>query len=163
MILKTDVDGTLEAIVDVLSTYNSENCKLDVVNFGVGAVTQSEVELAEVFNAVIYAFNVDVVPSLKNNMDSIKVPIKYHNVIYKLIDDIKEEINQRLPSLEIEEVLGEAKVLQEFEINVGRKKVPVAGCKCLSGVLKRNSQYKVIRNGQVIYTGKIIVKKIILL
>lgn len=159
MILKTDVNGTLEAIVDVLATYQSERCKLDLVNFGVGSVTQSDIELAETFNAIIYAFNVELLPSLKNDMDNIKVIIKSHNVIYKLIDDIKEELNRRLPSLVVEEVLGEAKVLQQFEITVGRKKVPVAGCRCLRGILKRMSEYKVIRNGEVIYTGMINIKK----
>lgn len=154
--MKTDVDGTLEAIVDVLSTYHSEKCRLDIVNFGVGAVTQNDIELAEIFNAVIYAFNVDAVPNVKNNLDQLKVQIKNHNVIYKLIDDIKDEINARLPTLDNEEVLGEAKVLQEFEINIGRKKVPVAGCRCSKGVLKRKAQFKVTRNGEEIYSGKII-------
>lgn len=156
IVLKADVDGTLEAIVDVLATYHSENCKLDIVNFGVGAVSQNDIELAELFNAVIYAFNVDVVANVKSNMDNVKIPIKYQNVIYKLIDDVKVEINKRLPLLEVEEVLGEAKVLQEFEINVGRKKVPVAGCKCSNGILKKKAMYRVVRDGEVKYTGNII-------
>lgn len=155
IILKSDVDGTLEAIVDVLSTYNSEKCKLDIVSVGIGAVTETDVELAELFQAVIYAFNVQLDPNLKIDKDNVNVSIKHHNVIYKLIDDIKEEINHKLPEVESEEILGEAKVLQEFEINVGRKKMPVAGCKCLTGVLKKKSQFRVIRNGEIIHTGKL--------
>lgn len=70
------------------------------------------------------------------------------------MDDIKEELNKKLPPKEVEEVLGQASVLQQFDINVGRKKVPVAGCRCSSGILKRNAMFRLIRNGEEIYEGK---------
>lgn len=150
LIIKADVDGTLEAILDTLSTYNSSLCKLDLVNFGVGAVTENDVELAETFNGVIYAFNVDCPKSL---YEKSKAPIKKYNVIYKLIEDIIDELNKRLPPTEIEEVLGEATVLQQFDINEGRKKVPVAGCRCTKGILKRSAMFRLIRNGEKLYEG----------
>lgn len=101
-----DVDGSVEAILDVLETYDDTKCKLDIVHYGVGNVTESDVELAEAFNAIIYAFNVDCLPNVKPMAKSKKIKITYNNVIYKMIDDIKEEINVRIPISQKEEVLG---------------------------------------------------------
>lgn len=151
--MKGDVDGTLEALLDTLDTYHSEDCKMEVIHYGVGSVTQNEIELAQTFNSIIYAFNVDVPGNLKPLVEQNNVDIRHFNVIYKLIDDIKAEINNRLPTMEVEEVLGEATVLQLFEINQGKKKVPVAGCRCIKGNLKRAALYKVVRNGEIIHTG----------
>lgn len=156
LIVKADVDGTLEALLDTLDTYESTECKMDLVHYGVGSVIPTDVELAETFNAIIYAFNVDVPPNLKKSIEESNVVIKHFNVIYKLIDDIKEEINSRLPVKETEEILGEATVLQQFEITQGRKKISVAGCRCVKGFLKRTAMYKVIRNEEVIHTGTLI-------
>ncbi|KAJ8942704.1 hypothetical protein NQ318_023436, partial [Aromia moschata] len=72
--------------------------------------------------------------------------------VLRLIDDIKEEINARLPEKEVEEISGEATVLQQFEISQGNKKIPVAGCRCIKGSLKRSGFFKVVRNGEVIHT-----------
>ncbi|XP_018575575.1 translation initiation factor IF-2, mitochondrial [Anoplophora glabripennis] len=153
LIVKADVDGTLEALLDTLDTYESTECKMDLVHYGVGSIIPTDVELAETFNAIIYAFNVDVPPNLKKTAEELNVVIKHFNVIYKLIDDIKEEINVTLPPKDVEETLGEAVVLQQFEITQGRKKNPVAGCRCVKGSLKRTAMYKIIRNGEVIHTG----------
>lgn len=150
LVIKADVDGTLEAILDTLDTYDSPQCKMDLVHYGVGAVTENDVEMAEAFGGVIYAFNVDCPTSL---MEKTTVPIKKHNIIYKLVEDVKEELNKRLPPKEVEEVLGEATVLQQFDINEGRKKVPVAGCRCISGLLKRSATFRLVRNGAVLYEG----------
>lgn len=154
LILKADVDGTLEALLDTLDTYDSKDCKLDLVHYGVGPVVPNDIELAQLFDAVVYAFNVDVAPNLKETVEQADVPVKQFNVIYKLIDDVKEEINGRLPPKEEEEVLGEATVLQQFEVSQGRKKIPVAGCRCEKGVLKRTALFKVVRNGEVIHSGE---------
>ncbi|CAH1983017.1 unnamed protein product [Acanthoscelides obtectus] len=153
VIVKADVDGSLEAILDVLDTYDSSICKLDLVHYGVGPVTENDLEMAEMFQGVIYAFNVDVLTQIKQDAEQMEVPIKQHNVIYKLIDDVKEEINARLPPKEVEEELGEATVLQQFEITQGKKKIPIAGCKCERGFLKRTALFRVIRKGEVIYEG----------
>ncbi|XP_049818285.1 translation initiation factor IF-2, mitochondrial isoform X2 [Aethina tumida] len=155
VIVKGDVDGTLEALLDTLDTYHSEDCKMEVIHYGVGSVTQNEIELAQTFKSIIYAFNVDVPGNLKPLVEQNNVDIRHFNVIYKLIDDIKAEINNRLPTMEVEEVLGEATVLQLFEINQGKKKVPVAGCRCIKGNLKRAALYKVVRNGEIIHTGNL--------
>lgn len=154
IIIKADVDGTLEAILNVLDTYDSEACKMDLVHYGVGDVTPNDLELAETFKGIIYTFNVNCSKQLQDQAKNLGVSIKLHNVIYKLIDDVKEELNKRLPPKEVEEELGKATVLKQFDISEGRKKVPVAGCRCTEGVLKRSALFRVIRNGEIIYDGK---------
>lgn len=127
---------------------------MELVHYEVGPVSLNDVELAATFNGVIYAFNTNCAPLVDAELEKTGVPLKHHNVIYKLIDDVKEEINKRLPPKEVEEVLGEASVLQQFDINEGKKKIPVAGCRCTSGMLKRSGLYRLVRKGNVIYDGK---------
>ncbi|EDW49131.1 translation initiation factor IF-2, mitochondrial isoform X1 [Drosophila sechellia] len=150
VIIKGDVHGSVEAILDVLETYNSnESCRLDIVHYGVGNVTEGDLELAKAFDAIIYAFAVET-PQLKAAKE---VNIRSYNIIYRLIDDLKEQLSSRLPPVEVEEVLGEANVLQNFLINEGRKEVPVAGCRCTKGVLKKSQKYRLLRDGEVVYDG----------
>ena len=128
-IVAGDVDGSVEAILDVLDSYDSAQCALDLVHYGVGPVTENDVKLAAPFNAVVYAFNTKINAAVRQLAESSNVRIKEHNIIYRLIDDMKEEINKQLPKTEGEEVIGEANVLQPFLVTEGKKKVPVAGCK----------------------------------
>ncbi|XP_054716534.1 translation initiation factor IF-2, mitochondrial-like [Uloborus diversus] len=156
-ILKGDVHGSVEAILDVVKTYKSHDaCRLDVIQSGVGHVTENDIEMADVFEGVIYAFNVNVLPEAKKMAEEAKIPIKHFNIIYRLIADMKTEISSRLPFVQEEDILGEATVLQEFLINDGKKKVPVAGSKCTKGIIKKNSLCKVIRSEKVIYNGSIV-------
>lgn len=149
VIIKGDVHGSVEAILDVLETYNNnEKCRLDVVHYGVGNVTESDVELAKSFDAIIYAFSVE--PPAKVLSD---VSIRVCNIIYRLIDDLKEEISNKLPPIEMEDILGEANVLQQFSITEGRKEVSVAGCRCTKGVLKKAQKFRLMRDGEIIYDG----------
>ncbi|XP_075223031.1 mitochondrial translation initiation factor 2 isoform X2 [Lycorma delicatula] len=155
IIIKGDVDGSVEAILDLLMTYRSSLCKLDIVHFEVGSVTVSDVELAELFDAIIYAFNVNTLPEAKELAMQKGTPIHNHNVIYKLIDDLKEEINKKLPLIDEEEIIGEADILKQFVVSERKKKLPVAGCKCVRGYLKKSALFKVIRNNDVIYEGRL--------
>ncbi|XP_050685340.1 translation initiation factor IF-2, mitochondrial-like [Leptidea sinapis] len=155
VLVRGDVDGSVEAILDILETYDDERVKLDLVHFGVGAVTPNDVEIAEAFNAVIYAFNVECPPAVAAEAKTLNVPVRRHNIIYQLVDDVKKEINARIPSTKREEIIGEAKVLQQFQVSEGKKKVPVAGCRCTKGSLMRNAQYRVVRGEQVVFEGKL--------
>lgn len=93
--------------MDVLETYDSNNdCKLELVHYGVGNISESDVELAQSFNAIIYAFNIECPPKVASLAASKNVPIKSHNIIYKLVDDLKEEINVKLPVTQEEQLLG---------------------------------------------------------
>jgi len=144
------VHGSVEAILDVLETYNSnESCRLDIVHYGVGNVTEGDLELAKAFDAIIYAFAVES-PQVQAAKE---VNIRSYNIIYRLIDDLKEQLSSKLPPVEVEEVLGEANVLQNFLINEGRKEVPVAGCRCTKGVLKKAQKFRLLRDGEVVYNG----------
>lgn len=127
------MDGSVEALLDVLDSFQSSLCTLDLIHYGVGPVTESDVKLAEPFDAIIYTFNTGVAqPNVRQLAKSQKVPIKDHNIIYRLFEDLRDEMNKLLPPTEVEEVLGEANVLQEFIVTEGKQKLPVAGCKILS-------------------------------
>lgn len=98
IVVKGDVDGSVEAILDIIETYHYHDaCKFDVIHFGVGEVTESDVELSETFDGIVYAFNVKTPSNVKKTAQSKGVPIKNFNVIYKLVDDLKDEISKRLP------------------------------------------------------------------
>ncbi|VVC33349.1 Translation protein, beta-barrel domain,Translation initiation factor IF- 2, domain [Cinara cedri] len=156
VVIKGDVIGSIEAILDVLDTYDSNLCKLDIVHYGIGNVSLSDIEYADAFKAIVYAFNVGTLKDAEENAKQQSITIKEHNVIYKLIDDIKEEMNNCLPPIEVEDIQGEASVLQEFLINENKKQIPVAGCRCISGTLKKAALFKVVReDDEVIYKGKL--------
>jgi translation initiation factor IF-2 len=154
IVLKGDVGGSVEAILDVLETYDGEeSCKLSMVHYGVGNVSENDVELAEAFNGVLYTFNVDTPSKVKAFARTKKVEIQNHNVIYKLIDDIKEQISLRLPPKQVENIIGEANVLQYFEITEGKKKISIAGSRCTKGNLKKGCKVRVFRQREIIYEG----------
>lgn len=110
IIIKGDVHGSVEAILDILDTYHeNDRVRLDIVHYGVGDVTDGDLELAKLFNAVIYAFSVNATnKSLPKN-----VKIHQVDIIYRLIEHLKNEINEKLPMLDVEEVVGKIK-LQKF-------------------------------------------------
>ncbi|KAL7022062.1 hypothetical protein ACKWTF_012115 [Chironomus riparius] len=150
VIIKADVHGSCEAILDVLDTYHdNDKVRLDIVHYGIGDVTESDMELAKLFNAVIYAFSV--------NSTKIALPknVKIHqiDIIYRLVEHLKEEINAKLPMLDAEEIVGEANVLQVFKVTENRKDVSVLGCRCTKGMLKKSLKYRVLRFGELLYDG----------
>lgn len=146
VILKADVHGSVEAILDVLDTYDCSNqCRLSIVHYGVGDITEGDIELAKVFNSVIYAFSL----KLPKNRPA-GVVMREFNVIYRLIEDLKEEILKNLPEIDVEEEVGQANVLQIFEVNDKKKKLTVLGCRCVKGMLKKNFKFKLMRNAEVI-------------
>lgn len=106
VIIKGDVTGSVEAILDVLETYHeNEQVRLDIVHYGVGDVTENDIELANTFNAIIYAFSVKTPKlSLPKN-----VKVKEVDIIYRLVDHLKEEINAKIPPLEVPETIGRSR------------------------------------------------------
>ncbi|XP_012235806.1 translation initiation factor IF-2, mitochondrial isoform X2 [Linepithema humile] len=160
VVIKGDVAGSVEAILDVFNSYGSDDkCQLSIVHYGVGPVTETDLEMADAFNAIIYPFNVSVTKNIQQEANEKRISIRPYNVIYKLIDDVKKEINNKLPQVDAEEVIGEANVLQEFEITDKKKKVKVAGCRCIRGNLKKDGFYRLIRKQDTIYTGKLVSMK----
>ena len=154
LVIKTDVDGSLEAILNCLDTYDDdESVVLDLIDFGVGEVTQNDVTIAEQFDGTVLAFNCKVPKDKMKLAQSLGVDIQEFNIIYKLVDHLKEMVNERMPEIDVEEMTGRGIVLQEFEINVGRKKAPVAGVRVKEGKISRNENVKVVRGETILYKG----------
>eukprot|EP00088_Acartia_fossae_P039415 TRINITY_DN4102_c0_g1_i3.p1 TRINITY_DN4102_c0_g1~~TRINITY_DN4102_c0_g1_i3.p1 ORF type:complete len:762 (-),score=153.60 TRINITY_DN4102_c0_g1_i3:393-2633(-) len=159
IIIKGDVDGSVEAILDCLETYTCPEVELDIVSFGVGEVAESDLVLAEQFNAIIYAFNTTSASNIEKTAQSKNVSIRSFNVIYHMINDLKNEINDNMPEIENEDIVGKGQVLQEFLVTVNKKKVPIAGTKVVYGKITMNTNVRVERNGQEVYDGKLAMLK----
>lgn len=151
ILVKGDVHGSVEAILDVLDTYSEhDRCRLSIVHYGVGEVNEGDFELAKVFNAIVYAFSLKSPSAIPKG-----VIVREFNVIYRIVDDLKNEINAKLPQIEVEEPLGEANVLQIFKINEGRKEVTVIGCRCVKGLLKKSARFKLKRFDEILCDGPV--------
>lgn len=153
IIVKADVHGSLEAILGILRTYNnvSAPCKLGIVHSGVGPVIEGDIRLATIFKAIIYTFSLS---SPKENPK--RILIKEFDIIYKLIDDVKEEINKRLPEIAVDEIVGAAEVLQLFhniDVDTNIKSPIIVQCQCTDGILEKKLKFKLMRNGECIYDG----------
>lgn len=157
LILKCDVDGSLEALLNLLDSYDKDNkqpVQLDIMHYGVGDINDNDYVLATTFpNTVIYGFNVKLAnQKILVNAKREGVNLKLFNVIYHLVDDLKARISEKLPELEQEVEIGQASVIQEFVITeTKKKKTHVAGCRCSRGLLKKDSLYKLKRNNELIY------------
>ncbi|XP_023683911.2 translation initiation factor IF-2, mitochondrial [Paramormyrops kingsleyae] len=156
IIVKGDVDGSVEAIMNILQSYDAaEQCQLDVVHFGVGDVSENDLTLAETFSGVIYGFNVKANKSIQQKASKQGIQIKLHKIIYKLIDDLKDELSNRLPPTVKQSVIGEATVLAAFEVTMGKKKVPVMGCRVKKGELDRKKRFRLVRNTEILWEGSL--------
>lgn len=156
IIIKGDVDGSVEAILNVLDSYDADDeCKLEVIHFGMGDISETDLSLAETFNGVVYGFSVKANETIKKMAAKKGIKIKLHNIIYKLIEDLKDELSSRLPPSMVENTVGEASVLDTFSVTVGKNKVPVAGCRVQKGQLDKKMKFKLIRKGNVIWKGSL--------
>ncbi|XP_076990371.1 translation initiation factor IF-2, mitochondrial isoform X2 [Tamandua tetradactyla] len=156
IIIKGDVDGSVEAILNIVDTYDaSHECELELIHFGVGDISENDVNLAETFHGVIYGFNVNAGNVLQKSAAKKGVKIKLHKIIYRLIEDLQEELSSRLPCMVEEHPIGEASILAIFSVTEGKKKVPVAGCRVQKGQLEKIQKFKLLRNGQVIWKGSL--------
>uniref|UniRef100_A0A0X3PFF0 Tr-type G domain-containing protein n=1 Tax=Schistocephalus solidus TaxID=70667 RepID=A0A0X3PFF0_SCHSO len=136
LLIKTDVEGSLEAITDMLDTCPTDLCRLQVAVSGVGPLTPAEAELAVALKATVFTFNVEVLPEAAKILDENSVAIHNHNIIYRLAEDVRSLVCEKLPPVYAEEVIGEAVVLQTFEVTIirgQRQEVTVAGCRCTKG------------------------------
>ena len=152
VVLKTDVKGSEEAVKNALEKINVEGVKVTVIRSGVGTITESDVVLASASNAIIIGFN--VVPSAKTKeaAKNYEVDIRLYNIIYKLVEEIESAMKGMLEPTYEEVTTGEAEIRQIFKFSkVGN----IAGVHVTSGVIKNNSECKLIRDGVIITTSKI--------
>ncbi|XP_008160343.2 translation initiation factor IF-2, mitochondrial isoform X1 [Eptesicus fuscus] len=156
IVIKGDVDGSVETILNIIDTYDaSHECDLELVHFGVGDISENDVNLAEAFHGVIYGFNVNAGKVIQETAAKKGVKIKLHKIIYRLVEDLQEELSSRLPCIVEEHTVGEASILATFSITEGKKKVPVAGCRVQKGQLEKQKKFKLIRNGGIIWKGSL--------
>ncbi|CDK24870.1 unnamed protein product [Kuraishia capsulata CBS 1993] len=155
-IVKADVAGSAEAIEESIKGLGNEEVQSQVLFSGVGVPTDSDVDRAKVANGSIICFNVNIPKDIEARASRDGVPLKKHNVIYHLIEDVIEELVQNLPPKFELKSLAKADVKAIFEITGKNKKVNlIAGCRVSEGVLKRNSTVRVMRKGVEIYRGPI--------
>ncbi|KAM7419995.1 hypothetical protein PAMA_016884 [Pampus argenteus] len=156
IIVKGDVDGSMEAILNVLDSYDAQQqCQLELIHFGIGDVSENDVSLAETFGGSIYGFNVAVNKSIQQLAARKSVPLRLHSVIYKLIDELKDELSSKLPPSITQNTVGEATVLALFPISMGKKVVTVAGCRVQKGQLDRRHKFRLIRGQDTIWEGRL--------
>ena len=152
LIVKADVQGSVEALKQSLEKLSNDEVRVKVIHSAAGAVTESDVTLAKVSNAIIIAFNVRPVATAKQEADKNQVQIKQYSVIYQAIDDVEAAMKGMLDPKFEEEVIGTAEVRQVFKIsNVGT----IAGAMVITGKIARNAGVRVIRDDVVIHEGKL--------
>ena len=153
VIIKADVQGSLEAIRGSLEKLKNEEVKIEVIHSGVGGITESDVSLANADeNAVILGFNVRPTAKIKEKAKQLGVEIKTYSIIYDLIDDVKALLSGMMSPIVSEEGIGQAEVRETFSV---AKVGTIAGCIVTDGVIKRNAKARLIRDGVVIYDTKI--------
>ena len=152
LIVKADVQGTVEAVTSSLEKISNDEVKVKVIHANVGGVTESDVTLAKVANAIIIAFNVRPEPIAKEMAQKEGIEIKQYSVIYKAIEDVEAAMKGMLDPTFEEKVIGNAEIRQTFKVsNLGT----IAGCYVLDGKVTRHAGVRVIRDNVVIHEGKL--------
>jgi translation initiation factor IF-2 len=152
LVVKADVDGSVEAVVSELSKIQHPEVRVNVIHQGVGGITENDVMLASASNALIVGFNVRPNAEARGLAEREGVDIRTYRVIYQLTEEIEQALVGMLSAVRTEEILGEAEVRETFRASrVGT----IAGCMVTSGVVRRNAQVRVVRDGTVIYETSI--------
>ncbi|MDY0272613.1 MAG: translation initiation factor IF-2 [Advenella sp.] len=152
LIIKTDVQGSQEALVQSLVKLSTDEIRVRVVHAAVGGISESDVNLAIASNAVIIGFNVRADQSSKKLAESNGIDIRYYNIIYDAVDDVKSAMSGMLTPEKREEVIGMVEIREVYSISrIGK----VGGCMVTDGMVRRDSQVRLLRNHVVIWTGYI--------
>ena len=152
VIIKTDVAGTCEAIVNSLNDINSDLAKVKIVSSGIGGITESDANLAVAVDSIILGFNVRADSSAKKIIEKENIALSYHSIIYELLDDIKLRMSGLLDPIIKEEIIGTAEVLEVFN---SPKFGQIAGCNVVEGNVTRNRPVRVLRDDVVIFEGEL--------
>jgi translation initiation factor IF-2 len=152
VVLKADVQGSVEAITDSLIKLSTEEVKVSVVGSGVGGITETDAVLAAASNAIILGFNVRADASARRTVENENLDLRYYSIIYQLIDEVKQAMGGMLAPEFKQEIIGLAEVREVFK---SPKLGAIAGCMVTEGVIKRNAPIRVLRENVVIYEGEL--------
>jgi len=152
IILKGDVDGSVEALTDSLQKLSTKEIEVKIIHKGVGAITESDVLLASASDAIVLGFNVRPMGNARSLAEKEEIDIRSYSIIYDAINDVKDAMEGMLSPEMREEVTGTAEIRETFKIS---KVGTIAGCMVTSGKIFRNSNVRVLREGVVIYTGNL--------
>ncbi|KAF2459489.1 hypothetical protein BDY21DRAFT_362213 [Lineolata rhizophorae] len=154
VIIKADVSGSADAVQDAVAPLGNSEVHTQVLRSGVGPVSESDVDYAAATRSLIIAFNVPLQPSVATMAEAAGVRILESNIIYRTTEKVREELSDRLAPLIKTRVVGEAEVLQQFDIGLGgRKKMRVAGCKIRNGMISRGGKVRVLRRDETVHDG----------
>ncbi|CAH8282972.1 translation initiation factor IF-2 [Mariniflexile fucanivorans] len=152
IILKGDVDGSVEALTDSFQKLSTEEIQVNILHKGVGAITESDVLLASASDAIIIGFNVRPVGNARSIADKEEIDIRTYSIIYDAINDLKDAMEGMLSPEFKEEILGTAEIREIFKVT---KIGSIAGCMVTNGKILRSSSVRLIRDGVVVYTGEL--------
>ena len=152
IVLRADVQGSVEAITDMLRDIKTDKASVEILSSGVGQITEGDVRLAAASGAVIIAFNVRADAAVRDMARAANVDIRYHSVVYRITDEIKEILSGKLAPEKKENFIGYADVIALFTVGKG---IRVAGCRMSEGVIKKDAFVRLLRDNVVIYDGKI--------
>jgi translation initiation factor IF-2 len=152
LVVKGDVQGSVEAIVGSLEKVGNDEVRARVLSSGVGAITESDITLAQASGAVVIGFNVRAHKEAREAAERAGVEIRYYNIIYNLMDDVKDAMSGLLAPTLRETMLGNAQILEIFNVSkVGK----IAGCRVTDGTIERGANVRLIRDGVVVHEGKL--------
>lgn len=152
LVVKGDVQGSVEAIVGSLEKVGNDEVRARVLSSGVGAITESDITLAQASGAVVVGFNVRAHKEAREAAERAGVEIRYYNIIYNLMDDVKDAMSGLLAPTLRETMLGNAQILEIFSVSkVGK----IAGCRVTDGTIERGANVRLIRDGVVVHEGKL--------
>ncbi|WP_341677790.1 translation initiation factor IF-2 [Niveibacterium sp. SC-1] len=152
LIIKADVQGSQEALVHALSKLSTDEVRVQVIHAAVGAISESDVNLAQASKAVVIGFNTRADANARRAAENFEVDLRYYNIIYDAVDEVKQALSGMLAPEKRENVIGMVEIRQVFTIS---KVGAVAGCYVLEGVVRRNSQVRVLRENVVIHQGEL--------
>ena len=152
LLIKGDVQGSIEALISSLEKLNVEGVKVNVVRGAVGAITETDISLATVSKSIIIAFNVRSSSQIQELAKEKGIEIRYYDIIYKLLEDIESAMKGLLDPVYEEKIIGEAEVRETYKVS---KIGTIAGCYVRNGIIQRNASVRLIRDSIVVYTGKI--------
>jgi len=152
MIIKSDVQGSYEALATSLEKLSTDEVKVNIIHTGVGAISESDVNLASASKAVLIGFNVRADAGARKLIESLGVDVRYYNIIYQAVEEVKAALSGMLAPEEKESVIGMVEVREVYRIS---KVGTVAGCYVMEGMIKRGSRVRLLRDNVVIHDGEL--------